>query len=548
MNFPGWNFENDGCVTNQKKFMGSGQELVELIWQNGQVVTHSQTQRKPVATSIDSRQFQRDDQSTIRANESYGNSSHLIQEDDAVSWIQYPLEDPLEQQLCSSILSELPSSGFESDKPIRQLEEGKYVKFGPYSACHVTTSSQTPNLKPFSQEFSGNPMPAPRVHFPDSTLKKISFGGSQNVVNFSQFSKPSKVASTSSNAQSEDKGNCNLLKNKGKECSVVTVGSSHCGSNQVPLDPDISRASSSGVWTTALYSETEPQKDGVQKSIPQCEKGKSEVLEPTLSSSSDDSGSLAKTCSWSVRNHGQKRKRIDAEELEEQSEATEPKSAVENKVAQGTRPCRRNRAAEVHNLSERRRRDRINEKMRTLQQLIPHSNKTDKASMLDEAIEYLKSLQLQLQVMWMGAGMAPMMFPGIQHYMSPMGMGMASPSFPPIPNPVQLPRTSLDHSISMAQTPNQGLMHQAPVMGPFTYQNQMQNQAFSEQYARYMGYQFMQSASQPMNVFNYGSQVQHSQTMIPPSSSSEPLNGAANNDVNLSGKMDALPSINMAQH
>lgn len=40
-----------------------------------------------------------------------------------------------------------------------------------------------------------------------------------------------------------------------------------------------------------------------------------------------------------------------------------------------------------------------------------------------------------------------------------------------------------------------------------------------------------------MNVFNYGSQVQHSQTMIPPSSSSEPLNGAANNDVNLSGKM-----------
>jgi hypothetical protein len=32
--------------------------------------------------------------------------------------------------------------------------------------------------------------------------------------------------------------------------------------------------------------------------------------------------------------------------------------------------------------------------------------------MLDEAIEYLKSLQLQLQVMWtMGGGMAPAMFP-----------------------------------------------------------------------------------------------------------------------------------------
>ncbi|KAF7079011.1 hypothetical protein CFC21_083326 [Triticum aestivum] len=56
------------------------------------------------------------------------------------------------------------------------------------------------------------------------------------------------------------------------------------------------------------------------------------------------------------------------------------------------------RAAEVHNLSERRRRSRINEKMKALQILIPNSNKTDKASMLDEAIliEYLKQLRLQV--------------------------------------------------------------------------------------------------------------------------------------------------------
>ncbi|XP_072993500.1 uncharacterized protein [Typha latifolia] len=58
---------------------------------------------------------------------------------------------------------------------------------------------------------------------------------------------------------------------------------------------------------------------------------------------------------------------------------------------------RRSRAAEVHNLSERKRRDRINEKMKALQELIPRCNKSDKASMLDEAIEYLKSLQLQVQ-------------------------------------------------------------------------------------------------------------------------------------------------------
>ncbi|TVU41135.1 hypothetical protein EJB05_14631, partial [Eragrostis curvula] len=93
---------------------------------------------------------------------------------------------------------------------------------------------------------------------------------------------------------------------------------------------------------------------------------------------------------------------------------------------------RRTRAAEVHNLSERRRRDRINEKMRALQELVPHCNKTDKASILDDAIEYLKSLQLQVQVMWMTTGVAPMMLPGAHQLMTPMGMGLNSSSMPPM--------------------------------------------------------------------------------------------------------------------
>lgn len=66
---------------------------------------------------------------------------------------------------------------------------------------------------------------------------------------------------------------------------------------------------------------------------------------------------------------------------------------------------KRSRAAEVHNLSEKRRRSRINEKMKALQKLIPNSNKTDKASMLDEAIEYLKQLQLQVQMLTMRNGL-----------------------------------------------------------------------------------------------------------------------------------------------
>ncbi|XP_028760505.1 transcription factor SPATULA isoform X2 [Neltuma alba] len=88
---------------------------------------------------------------------------------------------------------------------------------------------------------------------------------------------------------------------------------------------------------------------------------------------------------------------------------------VEAMVAKSVPPRRsskRSRAAEVHNLSEKRRRSRINEKLKALQNLIPNSNKTDKASMLDEAIEYLKQLQLQVQMLSVrnGLNMLPVCF------------------------------------------------------------------------------------------------------------------------------------------
>ncbi|XP_040995602.1 transcription factor SPATULA-like isoform X3 [Juglans microcarpa x Juglans regia] len=87
---------------------------------------------------------------------------------------------------------------------------------------------------------------------------------------------------------------------------------------------------------------------------------------------------------------------------------------------------KRSRAAEVHNLSEKRRRSKINEKMKALQNLIPNSNKTDKASMLDEAIDYLKQLQLQVQMLSMRNGLSlhTMCLPGVQQ-------------------PAQLPRTGI---------------------------------------------------------------------------------------------------------
>ncbi|XP_004499539.1 transcription factor PIF4-like isoform X2 [Cicer arietinum] len=523
-----WNFESDTYVTNQKKSIGLDHELVELLWQNGQVVLHSQTNRKPIT----SRHVQKNLQSTtLRTNETFGSSSNLIQDDETVSWIHYPLEDPLEQELCSNLLSELSPCDdvVESYKQIRNFEEGKFSKLDASSDPHANINSQPSNLKPsFVQEFS---KPDQRFHHaPDSSHK---------ILNFSHFSRPPNVSSVTGkgDAHFRDKVTSgNLSQGDIRECSAMTVVSSYCGSNHIPQDQDVSRVSSNGVWNTTLSAEPKPVKDDIHKTIPRHEKGKSEMIEPTVTSSSGGSGSsLGKTSSLSTRSHGQKRKIIDVEDSVEQSEDTELKSAVRNKVSQRSGSARRNRAAEVHNLSERRRRDRINEKMKALQQLIPHSSKTDKASMLEEAIEYLKSLQLQLQVMWMGSGMTPMMLPGFQHYMSQMGMGMTAPSFPPLQNPMQLQRIPLDQSV---QTPNQTLMCPNPILGAFNYQNQIQNPALSDQYARYMGYHLMQNASQPMSMYRYGPQgVQQTQAMIPPSNSSGPIRGVVNVDDSVSGKM-----------
>ncbi|XP_004289799.1 PREDICTED: transcription factor UNE10 [Fragaria vesca subsp. vesca] len=133
----------------------------------------------------------------------------------------------------------------------------------------------------------------------------------------------------------------------------------------------------------------------------------------------------------------------EASDQEERKKRCTGKSSVSTK---------RSRAAAIHNQSERKRRDKINQRMKTLQKLVPNSSKTDKASMLDEVIEYLKQLQAQVHVisrMNMPAMMLPMaMQQQLQmSMMAPrnmgmgigMGMGMGMPGIGMDMNNIALP-------------------------------------------------------------------------------------------------------------
>nr|WKE35169.1 basic helix-loop-helix family protein [Rosa persica] len=70
--------------------------------------------------------------------------------------------------------------------------------------------------------------------------------------------------------------------------------------------------------------------------------------------------------------------------------------------------ARRGQATDPHSIAERLRRERIAERIRALQELVPSVNKTDRAAMLDEIMDYVKFLRLQVKVLSMsrlgGAG------------------------------------------------------------------------------------------------------------------------------------------------
>ncbi|CAN0914017.1 Transcription factor PIF5 [Linum grandiflorum] len=423
-------FDHPDHLLSHKKSNGAdNNELVELLWRDGQVVLQTQTPKRII-------------------NHNANPLSDLIQDDETVSWIHYPFPDTAaaaaddETEFCSNVLSEFPE--FPRDEGISKQQNQNH-----------------------------------------------------------------EVA--------------------GKECSVMTVGSS----NRFAAPPQCFPAAVKKTPERKNVAETSAAAAGT--------------------SSSGGSGGSGDGSTFSKIGDGRKRSLDFNEESECQSESAEldhQSSGLNCKAVKLSKSGRRARAAEVHNLSERRRRDRINEKMKALQELIPNSTKTDKASMLDEAIDYLKSLQLQLQVMWMGSGMAAqgVMFPGMQHYMSRLGMGMGlgmglagltghppphlSPRVPFINHhnqSIQIPSTSPSSSTSthshqavisptqLVNGHNNNMIssdHHSQISQAAVAAAAAQAAAFSDQYAHLMAFHLQPtpSSAQAMNnMFRFGSQTAQQQ-------------------------------------
>ncbi|XWS24125.1 hypothetical protein CRYUN_Cryun28dG0074000 [Craigia yunnanensis] len=102
-----------------------------------------------------------------------------------------------------------------------------------------------------------------------------------------------------------------------------------------------------------------------------------------------DGQSSSTTCSSEDNNVSQETNRV----------ATSDSKASQSPNLNGKTRASRGSATDPQSLYARKRRERINERLRILQNLVPNGTKVDISTMLEEAIHYVKFLQLQIKLL-----------------------------------------------------------------------------------------------------------------------------------------------------
>ncbi|CAD6213737.1 unnamed protein product [Miscanthus lutarioriparius] len=392
--------------------LGEDDDLIELLWCNGHVVMQSQSHRKVPP---------RPEKAVAPPA-----PASVPQEDEGGLWFPFALADSLDKDIFSEFFYEAPAPAPAAvAAPVASGGTGTEAAVG--KSCRDDVSAEADRRGgarggacPVSEDpcdLMPPPKSTPASCSRQQTMSLANGGG--NADDLSDL-----VVLRAGSAGKSAAAAAVAVAEVGASSMLSAIGSSICGSNQVLVQRAVGapgRANANAMGGRGNEASSS---------------GRSNYCFGTATTTTT-------TEPTSTSNRSSKRKRLDTEDSESPSEDAESESAamLARKPPQKMTTARRSLAAEVHNLSERRRRDRINEKMRALQELIPHCNKTDKASMLAEAIEYIKSLQLQVQMMWMGSGIAAgppaVTFPGVHQYLPRMGVGMgpaaAMPSMPRLP-------------------------------------------------------------------------------------------------------------------
>lgn len=132
-------------------------------------------------------------------------------------------------------------------------------------------------------------------------------------------------------------------------------------------------------------------------------------MERKRKATAEDSAAISspqpKDCKQESKSRRGKRPRKETEEKSSTDEDEASKGYIHVRA-------RRGQATDSHSLAERVRRERISERMRMLQALVPGCDKvTGKAMVLDEIINYVQSLQNQVEFLSMRiASMSPVLY------------------------------------------------------------------------------------------------------------------------------------------
>ncbi|NP_001168665.1 uncharacterized protein LOC100382453 [Zea mays] len=379
-------------------------DFVELLWENGQAVVHGRRKQHPqaafppftcgAASSSRAQENQpgtTDPVSLFKTGGLFADFSSGLDAargngdlDDTVPWIHCPIVEE------------------DSAAPAPALAEGYSPDFfSELHAAALAAAAAETNLSPLPPPVQHNrstpvattsrgPEPskeAPRIPVPGpgsrpepqsefaATRKPRPESGGEGLMNFSLFSRPAALVRASLQRPPPPQTGTDKVSNVTTSTRVEsTVLQSASGPRIAPVFTD-QRTAWSQSKEVRFSCAPALAAGNLHQDMPLGRPGNNMTPQGKMETKKACEVAVAtpSLCSGNGESWREQKRKSQAECSASQDDDLDDESG--GMRGSGGRGTKRSRTAEVHNLSERRRRDRINEKMRALQELIPNCNK-----------------------------------------------------------------------------------------------------------------------------------------------------------------------------